>query len=185
VANVHHRHFHPWHDIPTGSDPPAEVTAVIEIPTNERNKYELDKELGVFRLDRVLYSAVHYPGDYGFLPRTLGDDGDPLDVLVLMTIPVFTGCLVPVRPVGLFHLVDRGAADEKVLAVPLGDPYSDGVNDLGDVPPHYLKEIEHFFQVYKDLEGTRTVTRGFEGAAAAREAIVRSMEAYEEKFAER
>ena len=101
---------------------PTEVTAVIEIPTNERNKYELDKELGIFRLDRVLYSAVHYPGDYGFLPRTLGDDGDPLDVLVLMTIPVFTGCLVNARPIGLFHLVDRGAADEKVLAVPTGDP---------------------------------------------------------------
>ena len=148
---------------------PTEVTAVIEIPTNERNKYELDKELGVFRLDRVLHSAVHYPGDYGFLPRTLGDDGDPLDVLVLMTIPVFTGCLVDARPIGLFHLVDRGVADEKVLAVPTGDPYSDGLNDLGDIPPHYLKEIEHFFQVYKDLEGTRTETRGFEGAGGARE----------------
>jgi inorganic pyrophosphatase len=182
VPNVHPRSFHPWHDIPTGPNPPAEVTAVIEIPTNERNKYELDKELGVFRLDRVLYSAMHYPGDYGFLPRTFGDDGDPLDVLVLMTIPVFTGCLVNARPIGLFHLVDRGAADEKVLAVPTGDPYSDGLNDLGDVPPHYLKEIEHFFQVYKDLEGTRTVTRGFEGADAARKAIVESMEAYEKKF---
>ena len=116
----HPRGLHPWHDIPTGPRPPDEVTAVIEIPTNERNKYELDKELGIFRLDRVLHSAVHYPGDYGFLPRTLGDDGDPLDVLVLMTIPVFTGCLVDARPIGLFHLVDRGAADEKVLAVPTG-----------------------------------------------------------------
>jgi len=158
---------------------------VIEIPTNERNKYELDKELGVFRLDRVLHSAVHYPGDYGFLPRTLGDDGDPLDVLVLMTIPVFTGCLVSTRPIGLFHLVDRGAADEKVLAVPLGDPYSDGLNDLSDIPQHYLREIEHFFQVYKDLEGTRTETRGFEGAQAAHEAITRSMTAYDVKFAGR
>jgi inorganic pyrophosphatase len=180
---VQPRGFHPWHDIPTGPDAPAAVTAVIEIPTNERNKYELDKKLGVFRLDRVLYSAVHYPGDYGFLPRTLGDDGDPLDVLVLMTIPVFTGCLVDARPIGLFHLVDRGAADEKVLAVPLGDPYSDGINGLEDVPPHYLKEIEHFFQVYKDLEGTRTVTRGFEGAEAARHAITQAMAAYEERFA--
>ena len=171
--------LHPWHDILTGPNPPAEVTAVIEIPTNERNKYELDKKLGVFRLDRVLYSAVHYPGDYGFLPRTLGEDGDPLDILVLMTIPVFTGCLVDSRPIGLFHLVDRGAADEKVLAVPLGDPYSDGLNDIGDVPPHHLKEIEHFFQVYKSLEGTRIETRGFEGAAAARAAIVKAMQAYE------
>src|ERR1700694_849137 len=179
---AHPRGFHPWHDIPTGPKPPAEVTAVIEIPTNERNKYELDKKLGVFRLDRVLYSAVHYPGDYGFLPRTLGDDGDPLDVLVLMKIPVFTGCLVDARPIGLFHLVDSGVADEKVLAVPMGDPYSDGLNELRDIPQHYLKEIEHFFRVYKDLEGTKTETRGFEGAAAARAAITRAMSAYEERF---
>ena len=176
------RGFHPWHDIPTGPRPPYELTAVIEIPTNERNKYELDKSLGIYRLDRVLHSAVHYPGDYGFLPRTLGDDGDPLDVLVLMTIPVFTGCLVDARPIGLFHLVDRGAADEKVLAVPLGDPYSEGLSDLGDIPGHYLKEIEHFFQVYKDLEGTRTETKGFEGAAAARAAVERAMELYGRKF---
>ncbi len=175
-------HFHPWHDIPTGRAAPDSVTAVIEIPTNERNKYELDKELGVFRLDRVLFSAVQYPGDYGFLPRTLGDDHDPLDVLVLMTIPVFTGCLVEARPVGLFHLVDRGVADEKVVAVPVGDPYSDGVHDLKDVPPHYLREVEHFFKVYKDLEGTHTESRGFEGAAAARAAIVRAMDAYRRKF---
>ena len=185
MPHAHHRAFHPWHDIPTGPKPPTEVTAVIEIPTNERNKYELDKTLGVFRLDRVLHSAVHYPGDYGFLPRTLADDGDPLDVLVLMTIPVFTGCLVTARPIGLFHLVDRGVADEKVLAVPTGDPYSDGLNDLTDIPGHYLKEIEHFFQVYKDLEGTRTETRGFEDAEAAREAVTRSMVAYGQQFPDR
>jgi inorganic pyrophosphatase len=182
MAVQHPRGFHPWHDIPTGRRPPHELTAVIEIPTNERNKYELDKELGVYRLDRVLHSAVHYPGDYGFLPRTLGDDGDPLDVLVLMTIPVFTGCLVDARPIGLFHLVDRGVADEKVLAVPTGDPYSEGLSDLADIPKHYLKEIEHFFQVYKDLEGTRTETKGFEGAGAAREAVERAMELYRSTF---
>jgi inorganic pyrophosphatase len=130
----------------------------------------------------VLYSAVHYPGDYGFLPRTLGEDDDPLDVLVLMTIPVFTGCLVDVRPVGLFHLVDRGVADEKVLAVASGDPYAEGLEDLDDIPPHYLKEIEHFFQVYKDLEGTRTESRGFEDAGAARKAIDTAMRMYQERF---
>jgi len=176
------RHFNPWHDIPTGASPPERVTAVIEIPAHERNKYELDKELGVFRLDRVLFSAVQYPGDYGFLPRTLGDDGDPLDVLVLMTIPVFTGCLVEARPVGLFHLIDHGVPDEKVLAVPLGDPYSEGIHDLKDVPPHYLREVEHFFRVYKDLEGTHTETRGFENATAARAAIEQAMTAYTRKF---
>jgi inorganic pyrophosphatase len=178
------RAVHPWHDIPTGPNPPDVVTAVIEIPTNERNKYELDKRLGLFRLDRVLHSAVHYPGDYGFLPRTLGDDGDPLDVLVLMTIPVFTGCLVDARPIGLFHLIDHGVPDEKVLAVPMRDPYSEELKDIGDIPPHYLREIEHFFQVYKDLEGTHTETRGFEDAAAARAAVLRAVEAYEEKFGE-
>jgi inorganic pyrophosphatase len=176
------RGLHPWHDIPTGPRPPDELTAVIEIPTNERNKYELDKTLGVYRLDRVLHSAVHYPGDYGFLPRTLAEDDDPLDVLVLMTIPVFTGCLVGVRPVGLFHLVDRGIADEKVLAVALGDPYAEELMDLDDIPSHYLKEIEHFFQVYKNLEGTRTETRGFERAAAAKGAVMRAIELYESKF---
>ena len=179
------RPFNPWHDIPVGSDPPNRVTAVIEIPANERNKYELDKELGIFRLDRVLFSAVQYPGDYGFLPRTLGDDADPLDVLVLLTIPVFTGCLVETRPVGLFQLVDRGVADEKVLAVATGDPYSEGIHDLADIPPHYLREVEHFFRVYKDLEGTRTESRGFENAAAARAAITRAMDTYVRKFGSR
>jgi inorganic pyrophosphatase len=176
------RGFHPWHDIPTGPEPPFRVTAVIEIPTNERNKYELDKKLGVFRLDRVLHSAVHYPGDYGFLPRTLAQDNDPLDILVLTTIPVFTGCLVDARPIGLFHLVDKGVPDEKILAVPLHDPYSEGINDLPDLQQHHLREVEHFFQVYKDLEGTGTETRGFENAAAARAEIQRAMAAYEADF---
>ena len=130
AARINPAAFIPGTTSPPARRRPTSVTAVIEIPTNERNKYELDKELGMFRLDRVLHSAVHYPGDYGFLPRTLGDDGDPLDVLVLMTIPVFTGCLVDARPIGLFHLVDRGVADEKVLAVPTRDPYSDGLNDM-------------------------------------------------------
>ncbi|HXG45767.1 MAG TPA: inorganic diphosphatase [Gemmatimonadales bacterium] len=177
--------LHPWHDIPTGPKPPDVVNAVIEIPTNERNKYELDKELGIFRLDRVLHSAVHYPGDYGFLPRTLGADGDPLDVLVIMKVPVFTGCVVQCRPIGLFHLIDRGKSDEKVLAVAEGDPYAGGIQDLGDIPPHTLKEIEHFFQVYKDLEGITTRTRGFEDAEAARRAIVEAIELYRKKFGKR
>jgi inorganic pyrophosphatase len=175
-------HFHPWHDVPAGPNPPDVVTAVIEIPTNERNKYELDKQLGVYRLDRVLHSAVHYPGDYGFIPRTLGDDDDPLDILVLMTVPVFTGCLLDARPVGLFHLVDRGRNDEKVLAVPVSDPFADHIQSLDDIPPHALKEIEHFFQVYKDLEGVTTRTRGFEGADAARQVIVEAMAHYGKRY---
>lgn len=175
-------YFHPWHDIPTGPDVPNVLTTVIEIPKNERNKYELDKTLGLYRLDRVLHSAVHYPGDYGFLPRTLGDDGDPLDVLVLMTLPAFTGCLVEARPLGIFRLVDRGQMDEKVIAVPLADPYSKRWKDLEDVPAHALREIEHFFQVYKDLEGTSTRSKGFEDAATAKEVVLEAVDRYARKF---
>lgn len=179
------RHLHPWHDVPTGPNAPDEVTAVIEIPTNERNKYELDKELGIYRLDRVLHSAVHYPGDYGFLPRTLGEDGDPLDVMVMMKIPVFTGCLVDCRPVGVFKLIDRGDGDEKILAVASGDPYAAKIRDLDDVAPHTLREIEHFFQVYKNLEGIPTQSQGFADAAAARALIVAAQARYAEKFSAR
>lgn len=176
------RPFHPWHDIPVGSSPPQVVTAVIEIPAHGRNKYELDKDLGVFRLDRVMHSAMHYPGDYGFIPRTLGDDADPLDIIVMMSEPVFTGCLVEVRPVGVFELVDRGENDEKIIAVPITDPFAGSIRDLNDIRPHALREIEHFFQVYKDLEGTRTESRGFRDRAAAESLIVQAMENYRIEF---
>lgn len=176
------RPFHPWHDVPAGPNPPELVTAIIEIPAHGRNKYELDKDLGVFRLDRVLHSAVHYPGDYGFIPRTLGDDGDPLDVVVMMSEPVFTGCLVEVRPVGVFKLVDRGERDEKIIAVPTGDPFVETIRDLSDIRPHSLRELEHFFQVYKDLEGTHTESLGFEDAAGARRFIAAAVEAYDARF---
>jgi inorganic pyrophosphatase len=178
-------HLHPWHDIPTGPNVPEILTAFIEIPRHERNKYELDKELGMLRLDRVLYSAVQYPGDYGFLPRTLGDDNDPLDVLVLMTAPVFPGCLVEVRPVGIFHLVDRGVSDEKIIAVPTHDPFTDEIRDIHDIRSHTLKEIEHFFEVYKDLEGVRVRSRGYDDAKAAWKAIAHAVENYRRAFGNR
>jgi inorganic pyrophosphatase len=174
--------IHPWHDVPTGPNVPDIVTAVVEIPRHERNKYELDKELGMFRLDRVLHSAVHYPGDYGFIPRTLGDDGDPLDILLIMTAPVFPGCLVEVRPVGIFHLVDRGANDEKVIAVPTHDPFTDEIRDISDIRNHALREIEHFFEVYKDLENVRVRSRGFADAKAARRAITHAVGNYKKSF---
>jgi inorganic pyrophosphatase len=148
---------HPWHDVPTGPNPPDVVTAVVEIPRDSRNKYELDKTLGIYRLDRVLHSAMHFPGDYGFLPRTLAEDGDPLDILVVMAVPVFPGCLIDVRPVGIFYLVDKGENDEKVLSVPIADPFTRDIADLRQLPRHTLLEIEHFFLVYKDLEGARTL----------------------------
>lgn len=174
--------LHPWHDIPTGPSVPDVVTAVVEIPRHERNKYELDKELGLLRLDRVLHSAVHYPGDYGFIPRTLGDDDDPLDILLIMTAPVFPGCLVEVRPVGIFHLVDRGANDEKIIAVPTHDPFTDEIRDITDIRSHALKEIEHFFEVYKDLEGVQVRSRGFDNAKAAKKAIADAVVNYRKVF---
>lgn len=172
----------PWHDIPAGKDAPRQVTAIVEIPAGSRNKYELDKETGHFKLDRVLYSAVHYPGDYGFIPRTLHEDGDPLDVLVKINEPTFPGCQITVRPIGVLMMLDKGEPDDKILGVPADDPYFHDVAGLDDVSTHYLKEVEHFFQIYKDLEGKRIELRGWKPRAVAEEIILRSMERYRDTF---
>ncbi len=169
---------HPWHDLPPGPEPPALLNAIIEIPRGSRTKYELEKESGLFRFDRLLYSSVHYPGDYGLIPRTLADDDDPLDVLVLVTEPTFTGCLVRVRPIGVFEMTDADELDEKVLAVPSRDPLFDEVADLDDVAPHLLREVEHFFSVYKELEGGRTVSLGWRRRDHALRVVERAIERY-------
>ena len=170
---------HPLHDLATGPNPPGRLTAFIEIPRGSRNKYELDKDTGLLGLDRILYAAVHYPGDYGFLPRTLGDDDDPLDVLVMTTEPTFPGCTIPVRPVGVFLMEDEKGADEKILSVPLGDPLAREIRDLGDVPSHFLDEVRHFFSVYKDLEGKSVTALGWEGRATAERLVLEAMDRYE------
>ena len=148
-----------------------EVLVLVEIPKGSRNKYELDHETGRFFLDRMLFSSVQYPGDYGFIPDTLAEDGDALDVLVLLGEPTFSGCMIRCRPVGLFHMADEKGPDEKVLCVPIRDPQWNWIRDLGDVPPHLLDEIRHFFKVYKDLESKETTVGGWEGAEAARERV--------------
>lgn len=125
---------------------------LIEIPRGSRNKYEYDFELKRIRFDRMLFSSMMYPADYGFIPQTLALDGDPLDVLVLITEPTFPGCVMEVKPIGVFHMADDKGPDEKIICVPVSDPIWNSLNDLGDINPHLLKEIEHFFQVYKDLE---------------------------------
>jgi inorganic pyrophosphatase len=170
--------IHPWHDIEPGPNPPDEMTVVVEIPRGSRNKYELNKGSGLFRLDRVLYSAVHYPGDYGFFPRSYALDGDPLDALVMVTVPTFAGCLIDVRPIGLFRMKDREEMDEKILCVPVSDPLYDEYETITNVPAHFLREVEHFFRVYKDLEGVRVRTLGWEDHLAARTAILDSMTRY-------
>lgn len=173
--------MHPWHDIDPGPKAPEIVTAVVEIPKGSRHKYELDKASGLFRLDRVLYSAVHYPGDYGLIPRTFFEDGDPLDVLIVTHLPTFPGCLVEVRPVALFRMLDKGLPDDKVLGVSHRDPSFSEIKDVGDLPPHLLLEIEHFFRVYKDLEGARVEPKGWGDAASARQTILHGMDLYREK----
>jgi inorganic pyrophosphatase len=170
--------LHPWHDVPPGADPPDRMTVLVEIPRGSRNKYELDKETGSYRLDRVLYSAVHYPGDYGFFPGTYAQDDDPLDALVMLTEPTFPGCAIAVRPIALFLMSDRDEMDEKILCVPEKDPLFAGYRDIDHVPEHFLKEVEHFFSIYKDLEAVRVTPLGWKDAAAAREVILESIERY-------
>jgi inorganic pyrophosphatase len=147
------------------------IEVLIEIPRGSRNKYEYDKARGVIRLDRVLYSSVHYPADYGFIPGTLAPDGDPLDVLVIVYEPTFPGCLVPARPIGTLEMRDEHGVDHKILAVPVGDPRFAEVTDLSDLAPHWLREIETFFATYKVLQGVETEVLGWHGATTARELI--------------
>ncbi|MHB1354391.1 MAG: inorganic diphosphatase [Anaerolineae bacterium] len=134
------------------------VQILIEIPKGSRNKYEYDQDSGFIRFDRMLFSSVHYPSDYGYIRNTLAGDGDPLDALVLVWEPTFPGCLIIARPVAVFRMRDEKGDDEKVLCVPVRDPQWNHIHRLADVPPHLLKEIRHFFTIYKDLEGTGPVT---------------------------
>jgi inorganic pyrophosphatase len=154
------------------------VTVMIEIPKGSRNKYEYDKEKRVLRFDRMLFSAVHYPSDYGFIPDTLAQDGDPLDALVLVWEPTFPGCLIEARPVGLFKMWDEKGPDEKILCVPVSDPLWNYIESLADVPPHLLKEIAHFFAIYKDLEEKKTGVEGWEDRDAALKVIRESQHRY-------
>lgn len=160
-----------WHDLDTGPTAPEVINVIVEIPKGSRNKYEFHKSTGAFKLDRVLYSPVSYPGDYGFIPRTYEDDDDPLDALVVTNLPTFTGCIVEARPIGLFRMNDRGEPDHKIVAVLHYDPFFAGVNAYTDLPAHYLKEVEHFFTVYKDLEGGHVEPLGWESAQMARQRI--------------
>ena len=159
-------------ELPIGDKVPEVINAVIEIPFEGINKYEYDKQLHVFRLDRNLYSPVHYPGDYGFIPSTLSEDGDPLDVLVLVDAPSFPGCVMQVRPIGLMEMLDQGVLDEKILAVGKNNPRYTDVWNYSEIYPHVLKEITHFFSIYKDLEGKRVEVHGWHDAAYARDRVL-------------
>jgi inorganic pyrophosphatase len=174
--------LHLWHNLAPGPQAPDVIYAVVEVPKGSRNKYEYSKKAGVIKLDRVLYSPLHYPGDYGFIPQTFWDDGDPLDVLVMMNEPTFPGCVIEARPVGMLKMIDKGELDYKVLAVPATDPNFDEYHDLSHIPAHFPKEVRHFFNVYKQLQGTESRDEGWVDAVGARETILRSIQIYHEKF---
>ena len=158
---------------------------IVEIPQHSGNKYEYDGELGVFRLDRALFSPMHYPGDYGFIPGTLAEDNDPLDCLVLVQQPSYPGVLIEVRPVGVLNMVDAEEGDQKILAVPTKNPRYDQIHTMDQIFAHVRREIEHFFTIYKELEGKTTKMEGWGGPMEARRAIVESRQRYLDHKAEK
>jgi inorganic pyrophosphatase len=173
-----------WHDIPLGDGAPDEINMIVEIPKGSNNKYEIDKETGLIKLDRVNYSSAAYPFDYGFAPQTLWEDNDPLDVVVLTTYPLSPGILVAVRPIAVMEMIDNGVSDYKVIAVPVEDKRWEDVQDLADINKHTLKEFQHFFETYKLLKGKPAPVeiKSIKGKAEAIEAIKKSVELYKAKF---
>ncbi|HEX4513651.1 MAG TPA: inorganic diphosphatase [Polyangiaceae bacterium] len=169
---------HAWHDIPLGERIEELFMAVIEIPKGSKVKYELDKESGMLKVDRVLFSAVHYPANYGFLPRTYCDDGDPLDVLVLCQEPVVPMCLMHARAIGMFRMRDEKGGDDKIVAVHADDPAYKDYTHIDQLPHHVLLELRRFFLDYKTLEEKTVVVEDFEGPAAANKTIREAIEAY-------
>jgi len=167
-------------DIETGPKPPDIVYAVIESPKGTENKYEYDVVKKAIVLDRVLYSAVHFPGDYGFIPRTVDEDGDPLDILVLVTNPTFPGCILSTRPVGLLRMLDGDKQDDKILAVPTTDPRFNDYHNIDDIPDHGLKEIAYLFETYKGLEGKQVKILGWSNAEEAKAMITRCQKSFRE-----
>lgn len=171
-----------WHDINPAKITPEKFTAVIEISKGSKSKYELDKETGMLKLDRVLYTATHYPANYGFIPRTYADDGDPLDVLVLCSEHIYPMTLVECYPIGMITMIDSGSNDEKIIAIPANDPKYNNYTDITELPAHIFEEMKHFFSVYKTLESKETVVEDVKGKESALEIISQTIEAYNAKF---
>ena len=171
-----------WHDINPKRITPEDYLCVIEISKGSKNKYELDKETGLLKLDRILYTSTHYPANYGFIPRTFGDDQDPLDVLLLCSEPVAPMTLVHAYPIGMISMLDNGRRDEKIIAIPFSDPTYNQYTDISQLPKHIFDEIRHFFTVYKDLEGKKTAVNEFDGALGAVQVIEECIDRYKKKY---
>ena len=174
-----------WHDINPRRISPEKFMAVIEIPKGVKNKYEMDKETGLLRLDRVLYTSTHYPANYGFIPRTYAADNDPLDVLVLCQESIVPMTLVECYPIGVMKMLDNGMGDEKIIAIPYNDPMYNSYTDINQLPTHVFDEIKHFFAVYKDLEGKETKVYEFGGPQEAIRIIENCISNYNLKFGQR
>lgn len=173
-----------WHDISADRISPTDFISVIEISKGSNKKYELDKETGMLMLDRILFTATHYPMNYGFIPRTYGDDKDPLDVLVLCSEDIEPMTLVRTYPIGVMKMVDGGKGDEKIIAIPYGDPTYTGYTDVNELPKHIFDELQHFFTIYKQLEGKTTVVKEMGGPKEAIAVIEKAIENYRKKFAQ-
>ncbi len=174
--------INPWHDVRLGEEAPDIFQAIIEVPKGSKNKYELDKETGLLRLDRVLFSSVHYPANYGFIPRTLCEDNDPLDVLVLGQIQVYPLTIMRVKPIGMMKMLDQGEADDKIIAVHVDDPEYCHYNSINELPPHRMAEVKKFFEDYKSLENKEVIVSHFLDAMEAKECLEESVKLYQAQF---
>ncbi|MCK6618803.1 MAG: inorganic diphosphatase [Cyclobacteriaceae bacterium] len=170
--------LHPWHEVSTGKNPPQDVNAIVEIPRGSRAKYEVDKASGLIKLDRVIYASMYYPLNYGFIPQTLGDDHDPLDIVVLTQVSVVPLCLIPAKVIGVMHMIDRGEPDEKIIAVAEQDASVSHINDVSELPDYFRIELKHFFENYKTLESKKVEVPDFGGRDKALPVIEKSIAYY-------
>lgn len=173
---------HPWHGVPPGDQAPRIVNAVIEIPQGSRAKYEIDKDSGLLKLDRIIYSSFYYPCNYGFIPQTYGDDKDPLDILVITSLPVQAMCLMQAKVIGVMQMIDSGDADDKIIAVAQNDPSVNHYNNIEEIPPHFFEELRHFFEEYKKLENKSVQVNEFGDKAKALVIIQDALALYNENF---
>jgi inorganic pyrophosphatase len=174
--------LHPWHGVHYGEQAPRVVNAIIEIPQGSRCKYEIDKPTGLLKLDRVIYSSFYYPSNYGFIPRTYGDDKDPLDILVLTTLPVTPLTLMEAKVIGVMQMIDSGDADDKIIAVAAQDPGINHYNNIEELPKHFFDELRHFFEEYKTLENKAVSVEEFGDKAKALQIIEEAIKLYKETF---
>lgn len=175
-------YMNPWHDVAIGEDAPNLVNGIIEIPKNTRAKYELDKESGLLKLDRVLYSSVYYPANYGFIPRTYCDDDDPLDIVILSQLEIQPLCIVPAKVIGVMRMMDNGEMDDKIIAVAATDMSVSHINDVSELPDHFFRELQNFFEDYKKLEHKTVVVEQFQNAEMANKIVLQSIVDYKKKF---